>query len=219
MAKGGGKGAGAKAAKSAHEEQVKAQKQKELEDAEAAQWADGAKDNKASKKEKAEKAAAAKAERERLLKEEEEQEAKKSSAKASKPAPPKSAKKAGPSSTVVPEFSARNIDDALDLLDIANEKTDKASLGAKAAKGVDAHPERRFKAAFEAYKENELPVIRKEQPGLRLQQYHDLLYKQFQKHPDNPFNQVTVSYDATKEDKVAALQTKKKDIEERLKTN
>jgi hypothetical protein len=53
------------------------------------------------------------------------------------------------------------------------------------------------------------------QPGLRLQQYHDLLYKQFQKHPDNPFNQVTVSYDATKEDKVAALQTKKKDIEER----
>jgi hypothetical protein len=50
----------------------------------------------------------------------------------------------------------------LDLLDIANEKSDKATLGAKAAKGVDAHPERRFKAAFEAYKENELPVIRKE---------------------------------------------------------
>ncbi|KAH9453147.1 hypothetical protein Pst134EB_017079 [Puccinia striiformis f. sp. tritici] len=220
MAKGGGKGAGAKAAKSAHEDQVKEQKQKELEDAEAAQWADGAKESKASKKEKAEKAAAAKAERERLLKEEEEQEAKKSSAKATKPAASKSAKK--PSSTVpsvVPEFSARNIDDALDLLDIANEKTDKASLGAKAAKGVDAHPERRFKAAFEAYKENELPTLRKEQPGLRLQQYHDLLYKQFQKHPDNPFNQVNVSYDATKEDKVAALETKKKDIEERLKTN
>ncbi|KAI7949082.1 hypothetical protein MJO28_007903 [Puccinia striiformis f. sp. tritici] len=220
MAKGGGKGAGAKAAKSAHEDQVKEQKQKELEDAEAAQWADGAKESKASKKEKAEKAAAAKAERERLLKEEEEQEAKKSSAKATKPAASKSAKK--PLSTVpsvVPEFSARNIDDALDLLDIANEKTDKASLGAKAAKGVDAHPERRFKAAFEAYKENELPTLRKEQPGLRLQQYHDLLYKQFQKHPDNPFNQVNVSYDATKEDKVAALETKKKDIEERLKTN
>ena len=47
-------------------------------------------------------------------------------------------------------------------MDIANEKTDKASLGAKAAKGVDAHPERRFKAAFEAYKENELPGLRKE---------------------------------------------------------
>ncbi|KNZ56579.1 hypothetical protein VP01_2371g1 [Puccinia sorghi] len=164
-------------------------------------------------------------------KEEEEQEAKKASAKATKPAVSKSAKKSGPSSTAVPEFSARNI--ALDLLDIANEKTDKASLGAKAAKGVDAHPERRFKAAFEAYKENELPGLRKEvstsafpfiichslkQPGLRLQQYHDLLYKQFQKHPDNPFNQVTVAYDATKEDKVAALQTKKKVIEERYVT-
>ncbi|KAI9602294.1 hypothetical protein H4Q26_001581 [Puccinia striiformis f. sp. tritici PST-130] len=206
MAKGGGKGAGAKAAKSAHEDQVKEQKQKELEDAEAAQWADGAKESKASKKEKAEKAAAAKAERERLLKEEEEQEAKKSSAKATKPAASKSAKKIPPTvPSVVPEFSARNI--ALDLLDIANEKTDKASLGAKAAKGVDAHPERRFKAAFEAYKENELPTLRKDQPGLRLQQYHDLLYN------------MNVSYDATKEDKVAALETKKKDIEERLKTN
>ncbi|WAQ87866.1 hypothetical protein PtA15_8A773 [Puccinia triticina] len=203
MPKGGGKGAGAKAAKSAHEEQVKQQKQKELEDAEAAQWADGAKESKASKKEKAEKAAAAKAERERLLKEEEEQEAKKTTAKATKPAASKPAKKAasGPSSSAVPEFSARNI--ALDLLDIANERTDKASLGAKAAKGVDAHPERRFKAAFEAYKESEMPALRQE----------------FQKHPDNPFNQVTVSYDATKQDKVAALETKKKEIEERLKTN
>lgn len=61
--------------------------------------------------------------------------------------------------------------------------------------------------------EEELPIIRKEvsiglllphdgnvdltlllaqQPGLRLQQYKERLFKQFQKHPDNPFNQVTV---------------------------
>lgn len=219
MGKAGGKGAGAKAAKAAHEDDVKLQKQKELEAAEAAKWADGAKENKNNKKEKAEKAAAAKAERDRLLKEEEEQETKKSVGKTPKSAASKSAIKPSAGPSIVPEFSARNIDDALDLLDIANEKTDKASLGAKAAKGVDAHPERRFKAAFEAYKENELPNIRKEQPGLRLQQYHDLLYKQFQKHPDNPFNQLTVSYDATKEDKVAALQNKKKAVEERLKSN
>lgn len=30
------------------------------------------------------------------------------------------------------------------------------------------------------------------------------LFKQFQKHPDNPFNQVSVAYNATQEDKVAA---------------
>ncbi|KAI9605398.1 hypothetical protein KEM48_002257 [Puccinia striiformis f. sp. tritici PST-130] len=161
MAKGGGKGAGAKAAKSAHEDQVKEQKQKELEDAEAAQWADGAKESKASKKEKAEKAAAAKAERERLL-------------------------------SVKDDVSIRSIR-------YCERENGQGSLGAKAAKGVDAHPERRFKAAFEAYKENELPTLRKDQPGLRLQH--------------------NVSYDATKEDKVAALETKKKDIEERLKTN
>lgn len=42
-------------------------------------------------------------------------------------------------------------------------------MGAKAA-GIEAHPERRFKAALEKYMDDELPVIRKEYPGLRLQQ-------------------------------------------------
>ena len=36
--------------------------------------------------------------------------------------------------------------------------------------GVKTHPERRFKAAFEAYKDAELPQLRKDRPGLRLQQ-------------------------------------------------
>jgi hypothetical protein len=38
---------------------------------------------------------------------------------------------------------------------------DKASVGAKAG-AIEAHPERRFKAALEKYIEDELPVIRKE---------------------------------------------------------
>ena len=125
-------------------------------------------------------------------------------------------------------------------MSLVNERSDKASKGSAAGQ-IERHPERRFKAAFEAYKERELPKIKEEHKGLRLQQYHDLLYKQFQvsgasrpaqldnliadcrppfptqKHPDNPFNQLTVSYDASKEEKLAALQSKRDATEKRLR--
>lgn len=61
----------------------------------------------------------------------------------------------------VQELYATGIDSMLEALEIANQKSDKASLGQRAA-GIDAHPERRFKAALEKYIEDELPVIRKE---------------------------------------------------------
>lgn len=35
----------------------------------------------------------------------------------------------------------------------------------------------RYKAAFAAYKERELPQLRKDQPGMRLQQYEEIMYK------------------------------------------
>jgi len=113
-------------------------------------------------------------------------------------------------------FHATGIDNALDLLEVVTAKMDKASVGTQAA-GIERHPERRFKAAFAAYSEREMPVLRSDHPGLRLQQYQDLLYKNFQKSPENPFNQVTVSYDASKADKVAALNAKKSQVEQRLK--
>jgi len=116
----------------------------------------------------------------------------------------------------VESYAATGIDNALDLLEVVTAKMDKASIGQQAA-GIERHPERRFKPAFEAYLERELPNIRKEQPGLRLQQYRDLLYKQFQKSPENPFNQTTIAYDATKEEKLEALQNKKAEVEERLR--
>ncbi|KAF8644953.1 hypothetical protein AX16_008168 [Volvariella volvacea WC 439] len=116
----------------------------------------------------------------------------------------------------VESFAASGIDNALDLLEVVTAKMDKASVGQQAA-GIERHPERRFKAAFEAYQERELPNLKKEHPGLRLQQYKDILYKQFQKSPDNPFNQVTVAYDASKEEKVDALKAKKAQVEERLR--
>jgi len=116
----------------------------------------------------------------------------------------------------VESYAATGIDNALDLLEVVNAKTDKASVGQQAA-NIERHPERRFKGAFEAYQERELPNLKQEHPGLRLQQYKDMLYKQFQKSPDNPFNQTTVAYDASKEEKLDALNKKRTEIEERLR--
>ncbi|KAF8188339.1 hypothetical protein BJ912DRAFT_399139 [Pholiota molesta] len=116
----------------------------------------------------------------------------------------------------IESFAATGIDNAIDLLEIVTAKLDKASVGQQAA-GIERHPERRFKAAYEAYQEREMPIIRQEHPGLRLQQYKDLLYKQFQKSPENPFNQTTVAYDASKDEKVEALKRQKAEVEERLR--
>lgn len=41
---------------------------------------------------------------------------------------------------VIESFSASNIDDALDLMEVVNAKTDKASVGAMAG-GLERHPE------------------------------------------------------------------------------
>ncbi|KAI8968689.1 hypothetical protein BD414DRAFT_503996 [Trametes punicea] len=105
----------------------------------------------------------------------------------------------------VESYSATGLDNALDLLEVRW----------LAAANIERHPENAdfmraatVKAAFEAYKEP---------PGLRLQQYHDLLYKQFQKSPENPFNQVTVAYDASKDERMEALNRRNAEIAERLR--
>ncbi|KAI3615874.1 hmg-box variant [Moniliophthora roreri] len=211
----------------------------ERERKEAAEWIDPMSKSSKSKAEKEEKRKAdlaRKAENARLLDEEE----KGSAAKARNPGAKKKAaeKPAGPGALAagggldavstkdekpgteapkeVESYAATGIDNMLDLLEVVNAKTDKASVGAQAA-GIERHPERRFKAAFEAYSERELPQLRKDYPGLRLQQYKDLLYKQFQKSEENPFNQTTVAYNASKDEKVSALKDRQKGIEERLR--
>jgi len=238
---GNAKKEGGRAKKEENEKQKKEAATAAKEKAEADEWSKGSKSNKSKEEKDAKKAAEAarKAENARLLAEEE------AKAPVKKAAPKAGAKKAtpkpagpgaiaaggiddnaakalnsrpGPSTSDEPveSFSATGIDNALDMLTLVTAKTDKASVGQDAAK-IEAHPERRFKAAFEAYKERELPLLRKDHPGLRLQQYQDLMYKNFQKSPDNPFNQVTVSYDATKDAKVSALASERAKIEERLR--
>ena len=82
----------------------------------------------------------------------------------------------GPS--VAPALTASNIDDALEALTLAagGEVEER-----KAVAGIDRHPERRQKAALAAYEDRRLPELKKEHPGLRLQQYKELIFKEFQK--------------------------------------
>lgn len=58
-------------------------------------------------------------------------------------------------------------------------------------------------------------MLRKEHPGLRLQQYEELMFKNFKKSPENPFNQATVAFDATKEEKLEALKKLRAETENR----
>jgi len=153
----------------------------------------------------------------------------------------------------VEELSATGIEGMLEALEVANQRTDKQSMGAKVGSStgmvvwskdhtlsfialnhggmgltrtgrrtreasrskssllgftfscLGADLQRRFKAAFEAYKEDQMLVVKDEvcplssltaslkarggadqqHPGLRKNQYEDLLYKRFQKAPEN----------------------------------
>lgn len=78
---------------------------------------------------------------------------------------------------------ARSVTDAISLLGIAGGK----SLD------VDAHPERRQKAAHAAFEEQEIARLRQEKPGLRTSQYKEMAWKSWLKAPSNPNNQAALA--------------------------
>lgn len=75
---------------------------------------------------------------------------------------------------------ARNVEEAISVLSV-NEKE-------------DLHPERRMKAAFVAFEEQRLPVLKAENPNMRLSQIKQLLKKEWLRSPSNPLNQNFASY-------------------------
>ncbi|CAF1368377.1 unnamed protein product [Adineta steineri] len=77
--------------------------------------------------------------------------------------------------------SARNVDDAVHVL-----RSTEAS--------VDTHPEKRMKAAYETFENENLPKLKQEHPTLRLSQLKQLLKKEWMKSPDNSFNKPTKAY-------------------------
>ena len=105
-------------------------------------------------------------------------------------------------------LSATGIDNALDALSLTGGSDSK----------IDKHPERRFKAAYAAFEERRLEEMDADGTGqgLRLQQRKDKVRKEFEKSPENPFNQVHARFDASR-DELADMRQKEKDkIEGRL---
>ncbi|EMF14411.1 DUF1014-domain-containing protein [Sphaerulina musiva SO2202] len=204
-AAGNAKKAEAAAAKQAAEDQKRAA-------AESKEWSKGAKDNSkaAAAAEKQAEAARKKAEKEALLKEEE-------ASLPSKPSKGKVAPKkskgldlsgldAPSSKKELAALNATGIDNALDALSLTTDNKEK----------IDRHPERRFKAAYTQFEERRLEEL-KDEKGLRRQQKIDQIRKEFEKHPDNPFNQVAASYNMSKEE-IAELREQQKKAKENLLT-
>lgn len=111
-----------------------------------------------------------------------------------------------------PGIVATNIDDALDALGLDE--------GGAAGSKIDRHPERRRKAAYAAFEERRLREMDDDGTGagLRLNQRKERIRKEFEKSPENPMNQVSVSYDATREEIEKLKQQEKSNIEKRLAT-
>jgi len=186
-----------------------AAKDKQAEAAESEKWDKGAKSNAKAEAaaEKAAEAARKKAEKEALLREEEASLPSKPKGKA-----PKAEKKPkgidsalGSFDTKPSALNASGIDNALDALDLTAEQKDK----------LDRHPERRFKAAYAQFEERRLEEM-KDEKGLRRNQKIDQIRKEFEKHPENPFNQVSAAYNASKDDMKSIQEAEKEKKEKRL---
>lgn len=108
-----------------------------------------------------------------------------------------------------PALNASGIDNALDALSLTR--------GGDDAK-IDKHPERRFAAAFHKYEQRRLDEMKADGSGtgLRLDQKKQRIRKEFDKSPENPFNQVTAAYNATRDDIKEVQEAEKSKIEKRL---
>ena len=185
---------------------------------EDAKWAQGAKSDNKKQEAEAKKAEAArkKVEKDALLAAEEKET---STARAA----PKNAKTAvkktkgldlaqlddAPSTSKAnPTLNATGIDNALDALTL--------TTGNPNAEKVDKHPERRFKAAYAAFEARRLPEIEEEHPGLRKQQRVEIVRKEFERSPENPFNQVNARFDTSREELREIKEREREKVEKRL---
>jgi hypothetical protein len=80
-------------------------------------------------------------------------------------------------------LDASGLDQAIAALDALE-----VDGGAGGAAGADKHPEKRMRGAWAAYEAAELPALMADKPGLKRQQYKEMLWKAWQKSPANPLN-------------------------------
>ncbi|KAM0798052.1 hypothetical protein BDR22DRAFT_809667 [Usnea florida] len=106
-----------------------------------------------------------------------------------------------------PALNATGIDNALDALSLTS---------ANPSEKIDRHPERRFKAAYAAYEARRMPEVEEEHQGLRKKQREDLIRKEFERSPENPFNQVNARFDTTREELKEMKEQERDKVEARL---
>lgn len=80
-----------------------------------------------------------------------------------------------------------------DVIEARSVEAALQALGVDDTPDADKHPEKRVRVAWLAYCERELPVLKQDKPGLRQNQYKDMLWKQWQKSPENPINAAALS--------------------------
>lgn len=97
----------------------------------------------------------------------------------------------------VETYTASNIDDALSLLGSLTVEPTTST--------IERHPERRMKAAYAAFEEREMPILRSQNPGLRHSQLKERMFKMWQKSPENPFNQAHIAHTASREEEMQAI--------------
>ncbi|PFH60268.1 hypothetical protein XA68_11188 [Ophiocordyceps unilateralis] len=186
-----------------------------LEAAEADKWSKGAKSNAKRETEAAKKAEQArkKAEKDALLREEEANVGGRDEPKKSK-APVKKTRGLDlaqlDDDAAATTLNATGIDNALDALSL--------TAGSDAAAAIDKHPEKRFAAAYAKYEDRRLQEMKADGSGvgLRLEQRKQRIRKEFDKSPENPFNQVTAAYNATRGDVANIRSQEAVKVEKRL---
>eukprot|EP01055_Gregarina_sp_Pseudo9_P005259 Gregarina_sp_Pseudo_9__5258@NODE_59_length_4716_cov_32_223220_g55_i0_p5_GENE_NODE_59_length_4716_cov_32_223220_g55_i0NODE_59_length_4716_cov_32_223220_g55_i0_p5_ORF_typecomplete_len220_score76_07Ccdc124/PF06244_12/1_2e24NHS/PF15273_6/3_6_NODE_59_length_4716_cov_32_223220_g55_i038874546 len=67
---------------------------------------------------------------------------------------------------------------------------DAALTQLEGGEGGDKHPEKRMKAAYRQYEEEWIERLRQEYPSLKRSQLKEKIFRQWQKAPENPMNQV-----------------------------
>lgn len=77
--------------------------------------------------------------------------------------------------------TAHGIDEALSVLSTKDPE-------------VDRHPEKRMKAAYASFEEKMMPVIKEQNPTLRLSQLKQVLRKEWMKSSENPLNQKLMNH-------------------------
>lgn len=226
-------GGGNKAARVAQKEQAALDKQRAeqaREDDEAdSRWSQGAKRG-GKREEQAAKRAdqlAQKAKRDALLAQEEEEMPGRREPRKTKQAVKKSNKGLNLSqlgdednsdaeeSKKLTTVNASGIDNALDAFGLDDDN------GNAGGNKVEKHPERRFPAAYARFEEQRLEEMKEDGSGegLRMNQRKAQIRKEFERHPDNPFNQTTATYNATKEELREIRASEAAAIESRLAAN